>query len=351
LRHDVAFLKEEVQLIAMKKDMMVNDLTKEIHRLRELKRAVNEQDHKESVFKFNEPTRIDIRGFLGASVVSAPLRVKKDREHDIYLKQEEINRFKANTDTGIRWTKPEGSGFILDSGVLGSKRGKFEIPQIEGGFSQRLEEAAHSFLEHFCKLKPRVLSSLWMRYVEKNEGENGVVLNVMNLPILLDNLILYIFKNNNPYRSLPSRRKTKQLVSFLEFKLDPFIRKKKYITIEHFMQFPQWLRGRKFKSGISLTAKAKVAESMTSEEEIQRQQLNVGSACKIWSNGASKWCKGKVVTVKHDSHGDWLVVRYSANRQTLEKEIQRFSNMLDVSGKVRKGSTVEPHQFLEKYEV
>lgn len=349
LRLDVAFLREEVMTIATKNEKMFSDLTAEIQRLKKLKQAMNEQNNQESML--NLPTMIEVGRYKGASVASAPQGVKKRREHDLYRQKFEINRNVANTDAGFGWSERETNGFILNSSVPGSPHRSFQIPRTEAFFSRNVENTALSFLDLFCKLKSTVLRSLWERYVETSDRDSGDVLYIINLPIFLDNLVLFIYKKKNPRRSLPSRKKTKPLVSFLEFKLAPYIGKKKYITLKDFLQFPIWFQGRKSKFEVLPMPYKEEIECMTHEEKTLREQLKVGSACNIWSKTEKKWCKGKVISTKLDNVGEWLIVRYSINKMDVEKEVQRFSNLLDISCAVTRGASLELKDYLEKFEI
>lgn len=348
LRLDVAYLKKEIKTISTKNETELNALYDEIQRLRKLKQVLNERTKKASVERINETPIIDIGLYQGASVASAPKIGNKRRELDYRQKYATI-RYVATTDAGNIPNEHETNRITLHSSVQGSSSSIFQIPQTEPFYNKLIHDAAWTFVDIFCKLEPRVLRTLWERYLRTIEGDKGGFLCTANMPVFLDNLILYIFRQENPNYPFPSRWKTKPLVSFLEFKLDPYIGKTKYITFEHFMQFPQWLKGTALKSQISVNPLKKALEYMSSTEEALRRRLQLGSTCIIWSEGEKKWCEGEVIGTKRDSLGEWLVVRYFANNFIIEKEVQRFSTLLSISPQVRKGTNTDPKDYQEKF--
>merc|ERR1719320_118586 len=246
LRLDLALRKKEIQTIAKNKDKVLNYLTDEIRRLRILKQTMKEYDQKMPALKFSKPSIIDSERHRGASNSVSPQGVKKDGEQDVCRQSHEINRFR--TDPCIHARENEIIKYNLNPIVRKPRSRTVTIPNTEAVFSKQIKDA-RTFVYFLYKLKPKVLKALWANYVEANEKESGGVLFVINLPIFLDNLVLFIFKQENPRLALPSRRKTKPLVSFIQFILDPYIGKKRYITRDHFMLFPQWLRETMRKTG------------------------------------------------------------------------------------------------------
>jgi len=335
-------VKKEIKTILTKNDKELKDLNDEVRRLRKQKQLLGQRDHRASMVKINETPINDIGYYPVPSIVSSPEGVIRHREHDVYRQKYDTNTYMTKTDAGIGPNEPETSGFILLSSVRGSSSSNIlQIPEKGSVFIKVIEDAARTFIDIFCKLGPRVLRSLWERYAIPLDREKVGILRKTNIAVFLDNLILYAFRQENPHHPLPSKWKTESLVSFIEFKLDPYIGKKKYLTFEHFMKFPQWLRGIKLKSEVSVKPLKKAIEYLSSKEEAMRRRLKVGSSCTIWSKGEKMWCKGDVIDTKYDGFGEWLVVRYVANNFIIEKEVQRFSTLLRISQQVLRGTNPE----------
>lgn len=349
LQGDLTLLKTEMQTIAAKWDNMLKHLKDKIQTLRSFKETMDECEHKMPVNKFNR-TSTDIGFRLASSSASAPLEVKWNREHELYKRKKEITHFHSDPGNGTMDNDLNGT---YRPDVLESISPIFKIPKTEAIFSQEIKEAVRTFIHFFCKLKPRDLMALWTKYVNTKErkGEREAVLYVVNLPIFLDNLMIYVFKQKNPSHNIPSRRTTKPLVSFVQFKLAPYIRKKNYITLNQFMLFPQWLRGEERSMEISPESRWKSLECMTPEEEVLRQQLKVGSTCSIWSDTNQMWCPGKVKRIKHDDLGEWLLVRYICKRVVMEKDVQRFDSAIDISGEVKRCASFDLKENLKTHNV
>jgi len=348
LRLDLAIRKKEIQTIAKNKDKVLNYLTDEIRSLRILKQTMKEYYQKMPALKFSKPSIIESERHRGASNSVSPQGVKKDGEQDLCQHSHEINRFR--TDPCIHARENETIQYNLNPIVRKPRSRTFTIPNTDAVFSKQTKDAVRTFVYFLHKLEPKVLRALWANYVEANEKESGGVLFVINLPIFLDNLVLFIFKQENPRLALPSRRKTKPLVSFIQFILDPYIGKKRYITRDHFMLFPQWLRETMRKTGVCHSCK-KVVESMKHEEEYLRQQLTVGDACNIWSTSNKKWCQGEVTRTKCDDSGEWLLITYICKNKVISKDVQRFSNLLDISGQVLRRASSHSKDYLETRDV
>lgn len=348
LQVDLAFLKKEMQMIAAKKDNLLKHLTDEIRRLKTFKQTMDEYEHKMSVIKFNTTTSSDAGFRPGASSASAPLDVKEDKEHELYQRRTDINHF--HSDPGINTVEDDVSGKTR-ADALESRNHTFKIPKTEAVFSQDIKDAVQTFIHCFCKLKPRALKVLWAKYVNTREKKKDAVLYLVNLPIFLDNLIIYVFKQENPSHTIPSRRTTKPLVSFVQFKLAPYIGRKNYITLSQFMQFPQWLTGANGMKELSPESQRKSIDGMTPGEEVLRQQLKVGSICNIWSESNRMWCPGEVKRIKYDGLGEWLLVRYVCKGLVIEKDVQRFSDAMDISRKMTKGASSELKENLKTYKV
>jgi len=345
LQVDLAFLKQEMQTIAAKKDIVLKHLKDKIRRLRSFKQTMDEYEHKMSVIKYNKkPTDVDLR--LGASSASAPLEVRENREHELYKRKIEIARFHSDPGNG---TMEDDLNGTYRADVLGSRSRTFKIPKTDAVFSQEIKDAVQTFIHFFCMLKPEALKELWTKYVNTKERKKEAVLYVVNLPIFLDNLIIYVFKQENPSHTIPSRTATKPLVSFFQFKLAPYIGRKNYITLNQFMLFPQWLLGEKWIRETSPESQWKSLECMTPEEEVLRQQLKVGSTCNIWSDTNQMWCPGEVKRITHDDLGEWLLVRYICKRLVIEKDVQRFSSAMDISEKVTRCARSELKDNFKTY--
>jgi len=337
LRRNVAELKDELAFVTKEKDNIVSDLRREVQELRKLKdifSSIRDDDHKELIMDLNEPKR-KTKKYRRYSISSAPHDIIDDRTRTmrthLYQQQLEIDDVMAKTDIDISNVRDGGKRTPLHQ----SRRRSIGRAQSNAGVvvsPDKVKAAAHSFLDFFCNLKPKVLKSLWKTHVVTRDSHGMRILLLINLPTFLHTLIQYIFRQDNADHPLPSRRRTRPLVTFLELRLNPYLGNKKYINLQHFLKFPEWLIGRNKSDGSPSTSR-KAAWYMSSAEVEHRRALKVGSTCKIWSAGGNAWFGGKVIEIQHDSLGEWLVVQYYHNNLVIRKEVQRFSKLLDISTK------------------
>jgi len=334
LRRNVVLLIEELAFLTTEKDSLISTLKREVRELRELKdifSGLRDDDHKELVMDADKVPRNMVQRSRRFSISSAPdghdIDVNRSKRAD--LQQLEIDDIMAKTDIdiscrGMEKRAEEHPSRRKSYGRSHHRQDKVPITQ------QKVQAAAQSFLEFFCKLKPKVLKLLWKTYVETSDRVGVRVLHLINLPTFLHNLIQYIFRQDNPEHPLPSKRRTRPLVTFLEFRLNPYVGSKKYIYLQQFLKFPVWL-ARRMGSDCSLSTSKKAARYMSSAEVQLRRDLKVGSNCKIWSEGGNAWFSGEVIKIQHDALGEWLVVQYNHNKLVIVKEVQRFSKLLDMS--------------------
>merc|ERR1719245_353133 len=95
----------------------------------------------------------------------------------------------------------------------------------------------------------------------------------------------------------------------------------------------------------------KSLECMTPGEEVQRQQLKVGSICNVWSESNRMWCPGEVKRIKYDELGEWMLVRYVCKGLVIEKDVQRYSDAVDISRKLTREASFELKENLKTYNV
>jgi len=334
LRHNVVLLEEELAYLTTEKDTLISNLKREVAELRELKDMFSDlrnDDHKEQGMDLEAPKNMD-KKYRRFSVSSAPQKMvdvlKRSKHADLYQKQFEIDDLLAKTDIDISYRGDIDKRAVsqpLSNKSYGRSRHRKHGVSVS---QQKVEAAAHSFLEFFCKLKPKVLKLLWKTYVETRDREGVRVLYLINLPTFLHNLIRYIFRQDNPEHPLPSKRRTRPLATFLEYRLNPYVGSKKRIYLKQFLKFPVWLTRKELESP---NTSKKAARDMSADEINLRRELAVGSRCKIWSAGGNAWFSGEVIAIQHDTLGEWLVVQYNHDRLPIVKEVQRFSKLLDLS--------------------
>jgi len=192
-----------------------------------------------------------------------------------------------------------------------------------------IDAAARAFLDIFSDLKPKFLKSIWNNNIpELKKKNNEFVLDIRHIPKLLHTLVVFAYQQDNPDKLPPSFRRTKPLTSLLKVRLAPYISKMKYLTFDDFLQFPLWL-GETMKPPKNFSSK----NYATHADEDVRSELKAGSACLVWSDTGQCWCEGKVTSTKLDREGEWLVVRYYNDGKSLEKEVQRYSDLIRVLAK------------------
>jgi len=188
--------------------------------------------------------------------------------------------------------------------------------------------AAGAFIAVLTSLSKKKLDFLWRHALDADEKQaEELVLEGKDLANLLHKLVVYAFKQDNPNLPDPSRTRTKPLVSLLELRLKPHLGSR-FITVEDFRNLPGWLeRGETLRALEPPPKRGAVARP--SEGDLRRDLVK-GSTCLVWSLGSDRWCEGEVVGIKHDTQGEWLVVRYCDRLRWLEKEVQRYSRLLRV---------------------
>jgi len=189
---------------------------------------------------------------------------------------------------------------------------------------EALEAAARAFLSVFVNLRANIKRELWNSMLEMHDE---VALNINHLPGLLHRLVVYAYNEDNPHQSPPSPVRTKPLVSLLKFRLAPYLKGRQYISFEHFKMFPIWMQPREALQ-MPMPPSNLSNQNQPVRGDDARRQLQVGSACFIWSEGGRRWCEGEVIDSKFDKEGEWLVVRYCSNEKWSEKEVQRYSDLV-----------------------
>jgi len=193
---------------------------------------------------------------------------------------------------------------------------------------EAVEAAARAFLSVFVNLNPTIKRTLWNSMLELETRNNQLVLKIADLPNLLHRLVVFAYNEDNPHHSPPSSTRTKPLVSLLKLRLVPFVKGRQYITFEHFKMFSLWLQPREALQMPMPPSNLSSQNQAPVRIDDARRQLQVGSACFIWSEGGRRWCEGEVIDSKFDAEGEWLVVRYCNNEKWSEKEVQRYSDLV-----------------------
>jgi len=194
---------------------------------------------------------------------------------------------------------------------------------------KEVEAAARAFNDIFREMGPIEMEMLWKDFDVLVRKKDELVLDIRNIPLLLHRLVIYAFKVDNPDKAAPSRHRTKPIVSLLEIRLGPYTQNRRYLSIDDFLKFPIWLGNmeevQRLKPPVSFSKRNSMLPIVESDG---RRNLKVGSSCLVWSDGAKSWCVGEVINTKFDNEGEWLVVRYCYMSKLLEKEVQRFSDLL-----------------------
>jgi len=193
-----------------------------------------------------------------------------------------------------------------------------------------VELAAHAFLKIFSQFSPKALKNFWKNDEETEMIDNELVLHMRYLPSFLHRLVVFAYLQDMPGRTRPSIRRTKPLVSLLKLRLRPYIRNRKYFTYEHFQNFAHWLEQRKEVKGSKPPITFSNHNSTGATTGDPRVLLDIGSSCLIYSSTGRRWCEGEVTNKKYDDEGEWLVVRYFCKSKFIEKEVQRFSDLINL---------------------
>jgi len=212
----------------------------------------------------------------------------------------------------------------------GGQGRRMSSPLLNRKHEEGIDAAARAFLDIFNGLKPKLLNSLWSNVPELKKKNDELVLDMRHLPKLLHRLVVFAYQQDNPDKLPPSFRRTKPLISLLKLRLAPHVSTKKYLTFEHFQQFPFWLEQREELVTMKPPRNFSSKNHSSVVQEDARRDLKAGSACFIWSDGGQCWCEGQVTATKFDKEGEWLVVRYYNNSKSLEKEVQRYSDLISV---------------------
>jgi len=241
----------------------------------------------------------------------------------------------------------ERDGRIRRSSTQRSRRGSSARRRDERGSQNRrmstplpnrpqedgIDAAARAFLDQFSVMKPKLLNFIWTNVPDLKRKNNELVLETRQLPKLLHSLVVYAYQQDNPDKLPPSFRRTKPLTSLLKLRLSPYVSNKKYITFDDFQQFPFWLQQREDLGTMKPPRNFSSKNYSSPASEDVRSDLKAGSACLVWSDGGQCWCEGQVTSTKFDKEGEWLVVRYYNDSKSLEKEVQRYSDLIRVLAK------------------
>jgi len=191
-----------------------------------------------------------------------------------------------------------------------------------------VEAAARAFLCIFSEFTPKILKTFWRNAEEVELKNDQFVLDKRHLPSFLHRLVVFAYLKDNPNHTTPSARRTKPLVSLLKLRLAPYRRNRKYFTHEHFQNFSYWLQQRKEVKRLKPPSTLSNQNTMGPSSGDLRRHLGIGSSCLIWSSTGERWCEGEVTSTKYDVEGEWLVVRYFCKSKCIEKEVQRFSDLI-----------------------
>jgi len=193
-----------------------------------------------------------------------------------------------------------------------------------------VELAARAFLDIFSQFSAKDLKNFWKNDEETEIIDNELVLHMRYLPSFLHRLVVFAYLQDMKGRTRPSTRRTKPLVSLLKLRLRPYIRNRRYFTYEHFQNFAHWLEQRKEVKGLKPPNTFSYQNRSGPNASDPRRFLAIGSSCLIYSSTGRRWCEGEVTKTKFDDEGEWLVVRYSCKSKCIEKEVQRFSDLIHV---------------------
>jgi len=191
-----------------------------------------------------------------------------------------------------------------------------------------VEAAARAFLSIFSEFSSKMLKNFWKNADEVELKNDQLVLDKRHLPSFLHRLVVFAYLKDNPNHATPSARRTKPLVSLLQVRLAPHRRNRRYFTYEHFQKFSHWLQQRKDVKRLKPPITLSNQNTRGPSSGDLRRQLGIGSPCLIWSATGQRWCEGEVTSTKYDVEGEWLVVRYFCKSKCIEKEVQRFSDLI-----------------------
>lgn len=267
--------------------------------------------------------------FDSASVAGVPIYDrkihKKGKSRKAGQYEEQDGRVRRSSTQRIRRTSTDRR-----RDDRGSQGRRMSSPLLNRKQEEGIDAAARAFLDIFNGLKPKLLNSLWSNVPELKKKNDELVLDMRHLPKLLHRLVVFAYQQDNPDKLPPSFRRTKPLISLLKLRLAPYVSNKKYLTFEHFQQFPFWLEQREELVTMKPPRNFSSKNHSSVVQEDVRRDLKAGSACFIWSDGGQCWCEGQVTATKFDKEGEWLVVRYYNNSKSLEKEVQRYSDLISV---------------------
>jgi len=317
LLQEIDMLKETLTSLRKNKEVSIRRLKSELQRLQEVKQKSLNDDTKEQ-------PRMEMRRTTRASVSCVPVYDNK-----VYRTPKNERARNIDYDEYIpRSVKTAHIPRRRRSSSQGNRR-RIRSPRVEAQISkEKIEAAAHAFLDIFCQLKPNSLKSLWEKSPQIEVIDNEKVLSTKRIGSFLHGLVVFAFRHDNPEHPAPSVRRTRPLVSVLKLRLTPYIEDEKYLNMGHFTMFPVWLeKPEKAEQEINLRSSDKATDDIE-----RRRQLKVGSECQIWSDGGQKWCEGQVKKIKFDKQGEWLLVRY--NDGSTDKEVQRFSKLLKVPKRI-----------------
>jgi len=193
-----------------------------------------------------------------------------------------------------------------------------------------VELAAHAFLKIFSQFSPKALKNFWKNDEETEIIDNELVLHMRYLPSFLHRLVVFAYLQDMPGRSRPSTRRTKPLVSLLKLRLRRYMRNRKHFTYEHFQNFALWLEESQEVRGLKPPNTFSNQNRTGPNKGDPRLYLDIGSSCLIYSSTGRRWCEGEVTNKKFDKEGEWLVVRYFCKSKFIEKEVQRFSDLIHI---------------------
>merc|ERR1719419_1320178 len=266
-----------------------------------------------------------------ASVAGVPIYDRKIHKKGRSRRGGQDNGGRVRRSSAQRARRPSNDRRPDDRGVQ-SRRMSRPVPHNppENG----IDAAAGAFLDIFSNLKPKRMFFLWSNVQELAKINDELVLDVRYLPKLLHTFVVFAYRQDNPDKLPPSFRRTKPLINVLKLRLAPNVSRMKYLTFDDFQQFPFWLEQRREELGTMKPPKNFSSKNYSSPaDEDVRSNLKAGSACLIWSDGGQCWCEGQVTATKFDKEGEWLVVRYYNNSKSLEKEVQRYSDLIRVLAK------------------
>jgi len=191
-----------------------------------------------------------------------------------------------------------------------------------------VELAARAFLDVFSRFSRKALKTYWKNDEQTEIIDNELVLIMRHLPPFLHRLVVFAYLQDNPRRTRPSTRRTKALISLLKLRLRPYMRNRTHFAFEHFENFADWLEQRKEVNKLKPPITFSHQNSIGPNAGDPRRFLAIGSSCLIYSSTGRRWCEGEVTNTKYDEEGEWLIVRYFCKSKCLEKEVQRFSDLI-----------------------